>query len=383
MKNRNLPNGTRDEFGTRAEIKETIQERLFKLFRDRGFNRLTTPILEYADVFSPLNLENVRPYQLLDEQGEALVLRPDLTLPVARMMSTTGIEVPAKWYYGGDVFRLNKQLSGSYNQVTQAGIEIVGYAGLKGEWESLAIAVQGCEINAVKDLTIELSDARFVDAVFAQLPLADPTKQALKQALFDKDLTRYQQLAQSLANTAYQPFISEWPWLFGAVDLVMATVKTLPDQEQLQPILTDLERTAQFIEAQTGDLTVVLDLSRPTPQSYYTGMAFRGYTQSDADYLFSGGRYDKLLTSFQKVQEPAVGVAFDVDALADRAAGPVDVVQTLLYFEPEQWSVAEAALKKDPNATLCLADSLAEAQAIARSQQMTLVNLAANQEVGA
>lgn len=39
--------------------------------------------------------------------------------------------------------------------------------------------------------------------------------------------------------------------------------------------------------------------------------------------------------------------------------------------------------KKDPNATLCLADSLAEAQAIARSQQMTLVNLAANQEVGA
>lgn len=383
MKNRNLPNGTRDEFGARAGVKESIQDRLFELFKGRGFSRLTTPILEYADVFAPLNLENVRPYQLLDEQGEALVLRPDLTLPVARMMSTTGIEVPAKWYYGGDVFRLNKQLSGSYNQVTQAGVEIVGYAGLKGEWECLAIAVQGCGANAVRDLTIELSDARFVDAVFAQLPLAEPTKQALKQALFDKDLTRYQQLAQSLVDTAYQPFITEWPWLFGDVDSIMNTVKTLPDQGLLRPILSDLEKTVDFIATQAGSVSVVLDLSRPTPQRYYTGMAFRGYTQSDADYLFSGGRYDELLTSFQKVKEPAVGVAFDVDALADRAAPPSDEPRTLLYFEPTQWAAAEATLKKTPNATLCLADSLAEAQAIARSQQMTLVNLTTTREVGA
>lgn len=104
MKNKNLPSGTRDEFGTEAEVKETIQNKLFQGFRRRGFRKLTTPVLEYSDVFQPLNAENYRPYQLLDEQGQLLVLRPDLTLPVARVMSTTGIELPVKWYYGGDVY---------------------------------------------------------------------------------------------------------------------------------------------------------------------------------------------------------------------------------------------------------------------------------------
>jgi ATP phosphoribosyltransferase involved in histidine biosynthesis len=82
-------------------LRKLFQHSFFPFFKQRGFTKLTTPILEYADVFKPLNLDNYRPYQLLDEQGEALVLRPDLTLPVARMMSTTGVELPAKWYYGG------------------------------------------------------------------------------------------------------------------------------------------------------------------------------------------------------------------------------------------------------------------------------------------
>lgn len=69
MKNKNLPSGTRDEFGTEAEVKETIQNKLFKTFRQRGFRKLTTPVLEYSDVFQPLSAENYRPYQLLDEQG--------------------------------------------------------------------------------------------------------------------------------------------------------------------------------------------------------------------------------------------------------------------------------------------------------------------------
>lgn len=375
IKNRNLPSGTRDEFGPRAAVKENISAQLFSIFKQRGFTKLTTPILEYADVFKPLNLDNYRPYQLLDEQGEALVLRPDLTLPVARMMSTTGVELPAKWYYGGDVFRVKKQLSGSYNQVTQAGVELVGSSSIKGELECLTIALAGCQATGINKMTLELSDARFVEGVLATLPVPEPTKQALKQALFTKDLTVYNQISELLSDTEFGDFLGEWPWLFGDFDTVMAVVKRLPKIPKVQTVIENLNAINQFLKQLAPDQRVVLDLSIPSPQTYYTGMAFRGYTQNASDYLFSGGRYDDLLTSFQQIKEPAVGLAFDVDALADRVPLQETPQSTLIYFNSDQWQQAEAVLKSTPNSTLCLADSREEANRIAVSNNQQLLDL--------
>lgn len=375
IKNRNLPSGTRDEFGPRAAVKENISSQLFSIFKQRGFTKLTTPILEYADVFKPLNLANYRPYQLLDEQGEALVLRPDLTLPVARMMSTTGVELPAKWYYGGDVFRVKKQLSGSYNQVTQAGIELVGYSSIKGELECLTIALAGCQTTGIKEMTLELSDARFVEGVLEALPVPEPTKVALKQALFTKNLTVYNQISELLADTEFGEFLSEWPWLFGDFDTVMKVVQRLPKIPKVQTVIDSLNAVNQFIKQMAPNQHVVLDLSIPSPQTYYTGMAFRGYTQNASDYLFSGGRYDDLLTSFQQIKEPAVGLAFDVDALADRVPLPGTAKQTLIYFDSDQWQEAEEVLQETPNSTLCLADSRDEANRIAVSNNQRLLDL--------
>lgn len=375
MKNKNLPSGTRDEFGTEAEVKETIQNKLFKTFRQRGFRKLTTPVLEYSDVFQPLSAENYRPYQLLDEQGEPLVLRPDLTLPVARVMSTTGIELPVKWYYGGDVFRVKKQLSGSYNQLTQAGIEIVGYKGLKADWECLEVALAGCQDMAIENVTIELSHAKFVDTLIEQLALPEPTKESLKQALFDKDLSKYNQLSEPFERTPYSRFISEWPWLFGDFDKVMAVAATLPEIKPLQPIIANLTATSVFIHQLFPKVNVTLDLSIPSPQSYYTGMAFRGFTDKSAGYLFSGGRYDDLLTNFQNVKTSAVGVAFDVDALVERTNFPDDTPTALIFFNADQWAQAEATLAKVPDSTLCLTDDFEAAQQLAASTNSRLIDL--------
>lgn len=375
IKNRNLPSGTRDEFGPRAAVKEKITTQLVDIFKQRGFAKLTTPTLEYADVFKPLNVTNYRPYQLLNEQGDALVLRPDLTLPVARMMSTTGIDLPAKWYYSGDVFRVKKELSGKYNQLTQTGIELVGYGSLKGEWECLTIALAGCKTTGITKMTLELSDARFVDAVLAAMPVPEPAKLALKQALFAKDLTTYNQISKLMTETKFGDFLIEWPWLFGDFEQVMTVVARLPKIAALTPVIENLNSTRAFIKSIAPDQQVVLDLSIPSPQSYYTGMAFRGYTQNAADYLFSGGRYDDLLTSFQQVKEPAVGLAFDVDALADRVPTESPQPQTLIYFENDQWQAAERTLRETPNSTLCLADSREEALRMAVSTNQKLLDL--------
>ncbi len=375
MFNRNLPIGTRDEFGSVAQAKEKITNQIQDYFRNRGFQKLTTPLLEYKAVFSSMEQQTYQPYQMLDEHGETLVLRPDLTLPVARVMSTTGIKTPVKWYYSGEVFRVKKQLSGSYNQRTQAGIEIIGYRSLKAEWECLTAAIELCQQLAVNDLHVELGHARFVNAVLHALPLNTLQQATLQQALFSKNVTAYQAVIAPLADDPFYPFLEIWPWLFGDFDQVLQQLKLLPDLPELQSILQELSATQAFLQQQFPQQSIELDLSIESPQAYYTGMIFHGYNDSTAEFLFSGGRYDQLLSSFQNTLQPAVGLAFEVDQIAQYTAITDTTPTTLIYFDAASWGAAQQKLQAQPNSSLCLAETKHEAEQIARRTNSKLIDV--------
>lgn len=375
MLNKTLPTGIRDEFGTLAMAKEKVLQIIQTNFKTQGFQKIITPLLEYRSVFKPLNKQAYQPYQFIDEHGNTLVLRPDMTLPVARVMSTTGIEAPIKWYYSGDIFRVNRRLSGQYNQITQAGIEIIGYASLKAEWECLSLAGRICQQLDLPDLTIELSDANFVGEVLQALPINPLMQTTLKKTLFSKNLTRYNQLIQPLASTEFYDFLKIWPWLFGDFDQVIAQVQQLPNLDALTQKISDLQKTKAFLKQQFPDLNITLDLSVAPPQSYYTGMAFKAYSREANNYLFSGGRYDQLLTSFQKTPQPAVGLAFDIDSILTQQDSKSQAPKVLIYFESDQWQAAQALQTKLPNSSFCLTDTLQAAKRVATKQKARLIDL--------
>ncbi|MFD0896735.1 ATP phosphoribosyltransferase regulatory subunit [Loigolactobacillus binensis] len=375
MFNRNLPIGTRDEFGALAQAKEKITDQIQTYFRKRGFQKLTTPLLEYKAVFSSMEQQTYQPYQMLDEHGETLVLRPDLTLPVARVMSTTGIKTPVKWYYSGEVFRVKRRLSGSYNQQTQAGIEIIGYRSLKAEWECLTAAIELCQQQAVNDLHVELGHARFVKAVLQALPLNTLQQATLQQALFSKNLTAYQAVIAPLSTDPFYPFLQTWPWLFGDFAKVLDQLKLLPEVPELQSIMQELAATQAFLTQQFPQQRIELDLSIESPQAYYTGMIFHGYSDSTAEFLFSGGRYDQLLSSFQNTLQPAVGLAFEVDQLAQYTTATATAPTTLIYFDAASWQAAQQALLQNPASSLCLAETKHEAEQIAQRTHSKLLDV--------
>ncbi|MEK0397348.1 ATP phosphoribosyltransferase regulatory subunit, partial [Lactobacillus delbrueckii] len=86
-----------------------------------------------------------------------------------RLLSTTSIVPPVQWWYVGDIFRVKKSLSGTYNQITQAGIELIGYRSLKAEWACLSEAGKICRTLGLTHLTLELSDAQFVPQILRTL----------------------------------------------------------------------------------------------------------------------------------------------------------------------------------------------------------------------
>ena len=106
-----LPAGLRDQFGTEAESKDQISAWLMKNLRSRGYRRIITPIVERRDLFAEFNMQSEQ-YRVIDPAGDELVLRPDLTLPVARFLATTNVKLPQKIYYLGERFQAAPELSG-------------------------------------------------------------------------------------------------------------------------------------------------------------------------------------------------------------------------------------------------------------------------------
>ncbi|MFT8373255.1 MAG: ATP phosphoribosyltransferase regulatory subunit, partial [Liquorilactobacillus satsumensis] len=80
-----LPLGMRDEFGMQAYKKHQLEKMLEQLLQQHDFMRIDTPLLEYQEVFADFDLKQRRAYHLVDN-NEAVVLRPDLTLPIARFL---------------------------------------------------------------------------------------------------------------------------------------------------------------------------------------------------------------------------------------------------------------------------------------------------------
>lgn len=113
---RATPEGTRDLLFEECAARREVESRLSGLFKARGYNRVITPTLEFFDVFdresAGMPLETL--YNITDSHGRLMVLRPDNTLPIARIAATRLREeaIPLRLFYSQNVFRRNPGLTG-------------------------------------------------------------------------------------------------------------------------------------------------------------------------------------------------------------------------------------------------------------------------------
>ncbi|MEJ6400871.1 ATP phosphoribosyltransferase regulatory subunit [Nicoliella lavandulae] len=193
-----LPTGLRDEFGQFAENKDIISAWILKLLRNRSYSRINMPIIEQRRLFDDFATVNQQ-YRVFDPAGDDLVLRPDLTLPIARFLSSTNVSMPQRLYYIGEKFEISPELSGGKNEQTQVGIELIGYQSLKAEMEAVIFMHQlSKQFLNRHHLTIELAHAKLVDQVLSALQLDHQLHTQLAQALYHKNFPAYDALLAKL-----------------------------------------------------------------------------------------------------------------------------------------------------------------------------------------
>jgi len=367
---KSLPAGTKDKLFREAEGTYDMEKQICQVFADRGFHRIETPVMEFEDVFNQQAKQTLSLYRLFDAKGRLIVLRPDMTSPVARVISSANISLPLQLYYSGKIFRANEDLSGSRNEWTQIGVEVVGYASHKAEINCLLCAEEVLRKLQIKDFHIELSHAAIYHTLMKISGFEHTQQQYLTNLLIQKNLTELRRFVAAHPSDL-DAFILMLPRLIGDPVDTIRRAKQVTSHPVIHEAFDEVLQIYQTLMATQPELSVSVDLCTVPTLSYYSGVMFAGYADSAPDAVFNGGRYDSLLNYFGFPETPAVGLAFNLDALIALQYKldlfpKLQAPAILIHFDTAQTGKARQLQTTEKNARLSLFDELPDSIAFAQ-----------------
>ncbi|MDE6665973.1 MAG: ATP phosphoribosyltransferase regulatory subunit [Ruminococcus sp.] len=320
MKNYDLitPEGTKDYLFGECIVIRDIEDTLIHLFKSHGYSEMITPGLEFYDVFN-LNSryfpqENL--YKLTDSKGRLLVMRPDTTMPVARVVATRlrDAMLPLKLFYNQTVYRTEPALKGRSDEIVQTGIELIGSQLKMADLEVISTAVESLKSFGM-EFSLEIGHIGIFKELVDKLEVSDKTKEKIRMLIETKNFPALNDLLDSLGNNSVTNALKSLPALFGGEEVFEKAEEIMPD-ENIKRLLDELREIycdAAEICGNDGEITVDLGLVNKT--DYYTGIIIKGYLQGHGEEVISGGRYDKLISEFG-YDIPAVGFAVNINAVA-------------------------------------------------------------------
>ncbi|MCH5202512.1 MAG: ATP phosphoribosyltransferase regulatory subunit [Oscillospiraceae bacterium] len=333
------PEGTKDYLFEECITSGQIQEKIKKCFTDRGYSQVDTPCIEFYDLFSMevsgYPQENM--YKSTDNKGRLLVMRPDSTLPIARMASTRlkHYEMPLRLFYGQSVYRNNPTLLGKSNEIMQMGIELIGTTGKKADLEILTTAID-CLSSTVDDFRIEIGHAGFFNALTEKMDVDKDTVEAIRGSIESKNYSTLNNILDKINPCPEVIAIRKLPRLFGGEEVIEKALKLCNG--------TKAENSLQYLKELYNELSklnlgdkITLDLGIVQKTNYYSGIVFTAYLSGIGDAVISGGRYDKLMSNFD-FPTGAAGFAVNIDhlveiSLRDKRKNETPVPQILVCAE--------------------------------------------------
>lgn len=320
MKNYDLitPEGTKDYLFGECIVIRDVENTLVELFKSCGYSEMLTPGLEFYDVFN-LNSryfpqENL--YKLTDSKGRLLVMRPDTTMPIARVVATRlrDAMLPLKLFYNQTVYRTEPALKGRSDEIVQTGIELIGSQLKMADLEVISTAVTSLKSFGM-EFSLEIGNIGIFKELVDRLEVTDKVKEKIRRLIETKNFPALNDLLDSLGNNSVTYALKKLPALFGGEEVFEKAEEIMPD-ENIKKLLDELKEIysdASELCGQDGLITVDLGLVNKT--DYYTGLIIKGYLQGHGEEVLSGGRYDKLISEFG-YDVPAVGFAVNVNAVA-------------------------------------------------------------------
>lgn len=322
------PRGFRDILPREALARERITGVVRECFSAHGYLPVETPLLEDRRAIERGARVKDSAFQLFDSDGSLLMLRPDLTLPVARLVAgrVSAGELPARFRYAAPVVREEPSLRGQPRQFTQLGVELVGEDGAASEVEVVRLLAEALGALEVPDWRIVFGS---VTPLTSLLDACAPTPDFREEVLalvHDSDLVTLDELISStegLGPAAARALrevcrMGGGAEVIGRLDALLAEAGVDPASRGTAELSALAGSLADLFEQ--GRLS--FDFSIINSFDYYTGIIFKGYAEGIAASLASGGRYDAVLANLGRPGLVACGFALSLERLQEVLGEP-------------------------------------------------------------
>lgn len=282
-----------------------IENDLRHIFVEHGYLEVLMPSFEYVELYNDMDIgiDEEKMFQYINYEGKRVALRVDFTVPLARLYSSQKENGEKRYCYFGKVYRKEKRHKGRSSEFFQAGIELLGKAGVAGDLECLELVLETMQCLRLKTLRIEMGSAQFYNRL---VEIVDDEK--FVNILKRRDLSAMKDFVESHHFDSHlHDLLLMLPQAFGDIQ-VLYQVQSLIDDPLLKEAIEECIHLYQ--QSKMKDI-LTFDLAMTPMMKYYTGIMLKGYSPYSAEPIMNGGRYDKLMNHFQR-QVPAIGFSYDL-----------------------------------------------------------------------
>jgi ATP phosphoribosyltransferase regulatory subunit len=288
-----------------------MTDRIRAVFEAAGYGEVYTPALEYETTFARRDAAAPQPaYRMFDEQGNVLVLRSDMTVPIARLVATryAHAEPPLRFCYFAHAYRGVRPQRGQSREFLQAGAELIGAPAPDGTAEALTVLCAALDAAGLETYRIGVGDASLYPALLDAVGVAPESHERLLTKLVHGDFVGLEREIQNLdLRESDAQLLLRVPKIRGGPEVLEHLETSLHDA------VTGLRAVHALLAPQVAE-RIIFDLGLVRSLGYYTGAVFQVYDPAYGVPIGSGGRYDELLARFGPPL-PAVGFALNVERL--------------------------------------------------------------------
>jgi ATP phosphoribosyltransferase regulatory subunit len=312
-----LPDHIADVLPSEARHIEELRRELLDTARSYGYELVMPPQLEYLESLLTGTGEalDLQTFKLVDQlSGRTMGLRADTTPQVARidahLLNRSGV---TRLCYCGPVLHTAPAKPHATREPLQFGAEMYGHAGAEADLEVLLLAIDCLQRAGVKDITVDLADARLVRSLLADVQATPAQLEQVHAALAAKDAATLAELTAGFPAGS-RDGLAALVQMYGDEKVLLEALSAFQANEYMHKQLLNLKQLAASVHAAQPQVKLSFDLADSRGYAYYTGVRFAIYTPGATDALVRGGRYDEVGSVFGR-NRPAAGFSLDVKEL--------------------------------------------------------------------
>ena len=306
------PRGMRDILPGEQPYWQQVRRVLNRASQEYGFQRIDTPVVEYANLFirsvgEGTDIVDREMYVFATKGGDKVALRPEFTASVARAYIQHGMNVlpkPVKLFSTGSVYRYDRPQEGRYREHWQANFDILGEQDAILDAQLIQLACRVVNNLGIKNIQFQINSIGcsqcHKDYEDLLISYFESKKHKLCQNCRERIKTNPLRILDCKEDKCAQVSFSA-PQIIDHL--------CLECRVHFKSLLEYLDEL---------DLPYVINPRMVRGLNYYTKTVFEIWSGEEGgkkQSLGGGGRYDGLIKSLGGEDTPAIGFALGMDRL--------------------------------------------------------------------